>query len=579
MIAQQNEIHSDSGTFPIGEHRPIRVVCIGAGYSGLMMAIIAEQKMKNHNVSFQVYEMNQDLGGTWLVNRYPGCQCDIPAHNYAFSFAPNPAWPNYYATSEQIHAYMKDVAAKFGCEKHFAYGHKVTSAIWSDQLCKWNLMVEANGQEFQDSCDVLINAGGVLNNWRWPSISGIERFRGKLLHSADWDTTYDWSGKNVAVIGIGSSGIQILPKVAKTAKHVDFFVRSPTWISPAPGINEPTPEDPDVDDEYNYAPHELERFKTDPEYLRRHRVFLADKRIQNFKRSVADSNVRDETDQLFRRTMLARLGDSPKGKEIASWLLPKFPVGCRRLTPGPGFLEALIQDNVDSWWDSIDEITETGIKLKDGTHRDLDAIFCATGFDTTFRPRIPLIGRNAVNLAERWAAEEPEAYFSIAVPDMPNYFMFIGPNSPISNGSLVQAIQMTGIYIYKCITKLQTQGIKSMTVSTQATKEYNIYSQNWLSKTVWVAPCRSWYKRGTTDGRVVAVYAGSCFHFAEALRYPRWEDYDFEYVTDAKLGLNRFAWLGNGFSRREMLGTSIGDTQTLDFEEYWKLMILPEIYN
>ncbi|OQU97611.1 hypothetical protein CLAIMM_03513 isoform 2 [Cladophialophora immunda] len=438
MIAQENDILSDSSTSPIGEHQPKRVVCIGAGYSGLMMAIIAEQKMKHHNVAFQVYEMNPDLGGTWLVNRYPGCQCDIPAHNYAFSFAPNPAWPNYYATSEQIHAYMKDVAAKFGCESHFAYGHKVTSAVWSDRACKWNLTVKANGQEFQDSCDVLINAGGVLkfekpldpekqpltsfSNWRWPAIPGIERFRGKLLHSADWDTTYDWSGKNVAVIGIGSSGIQIVPKVAKTAKHVDFFVRSPTWISPAPGINEPTPEDPDVDEEYNYAPHELERFETDPEYLRRHRVFLADKRIQNFKRSMAGSKVQEETDQVFRSTMLARLGESPKGKEIASWLLPKFPVGCRRLTPGPGFLEALTQDNVDSWWDFIDEITETGIKLKDGTHRDLDAIFCATGFDTTFQPRFPLIGRNAVNLADRWASEEPEAYFSITVPDMPNYF-------------------------------------------------------------------------------------------------------------------------------------------------------------
>ncbi|KAK5192630.1 hypothetical protein LTR92_007805 [Exophiala xenobiotica] len=562
----------------IGEHRPIRVVCIGAGYSGLMMSIIVEQQMKTHNVSFQLYEMNEDLGGTWLVNRYPGCQCDIPAHNYAFSFAPNPAWPNYYATSEQIFQYMKDTSAKYGCDKYIAYRHKVTSATWSEPSGKWILTVDADGKELTDSCDVLINAGGVLNNWQWPKIPGLHSFRGKLLHSAAWDPSYDWAGKNVAVIGIGSSGVQILPKVAPAAKHVDFFLRSSTWISPAPGINEPTPEDPDVDENYNYAPHELARFGAEPEYLQRHRRFLADKRITNFKRSMAGSQAQNETDQLFRTTMLDRLGSSEKGKSIAKWLLPDFPVGCRRLTPGPGFLEALTLDNVDSHWDNIDSITETGIRLKDGTHRELDAIFCATGFDTTFKPRFPLKGKNGVDLAEKWSTDDPEAYFSITVPDMPNYFMFIGPNSPISNGSLVQAIQMTGIYIYKCINKLQTQSLKSITVKAAATKEYNEYSQDWLSKTVWVAPCRSWYKRGTPDGRVVGVYAGSCFHFAEALRDPRWEDYDVEYIPDGHLGLNRFSWLGNGFTKREITGKSIGDTQTLTFDEYWNLMVLPEIH-
>jgi hypothetical protein len=137
---------------------------------------------------------------------------------------------------------------------------------------------------------------------------------------------------------------------------------------------------------------------------------------------------------------------------------------------------------------------------------------------------------------------------------------------------------MTGVYIYKCINKLQTQSLKSMTVTSAATKDYNEFSQDWLSKTVWVAPCRSWYKGGTTNGRVVGVYAGSCFHFAESLREPRWEDYDLEYISDSHRGTNRFSWLGNGFTRREMSGKSIGDTQTFTFNEYWDLMVLPEIH-
>lgn len=120
-----------------------------------------------------------------------------------------------------------------------------------------------------------------------------------------------------------------------------------------------------------------------------------------------------------------------------------------------------------------------------------------------------------------------------------------------------------------------------MMVSTEATNEYNEHSQSWLRDTVWAAPCRSWYKRGTTDGRIVGLYCGSCFHFTEALRDPRWEDYQFDYATRniSNGRSNRFAYLGNGLTAREARGGDVGDTQTLDFESYWKLMILPEIFD
>lgn len=414
----------------------------------------------------------------------------------------------------------------------------------------------------------------IYSTWKWPNIPGINNFKGKLLHSAEWDRSYDWTHKTIAVIGIGSSGVQILPKVAPGAKHVDFFVRSSTWIAPGPGALKPTKEEPEMDAEYNYAESELTRFAKDPEYLRRHRQALANKRIDSFKQSMSGPEAQHQTDTYFKAEMLQRLGGSPKASRLAEWLLPDFPVGCRRVTPGPGFLEALVRDNVDSWWNNIDHITETGIRCRDGSHKEVDAIFCATGFDTTFKPRFPLIGRGGVDLADKWSKDDPEAYFGITVPGFPNYFTFIGPNSPVSNGSLVQAIQMTGIYIYQCINKLQTQGIKSMEVKASVTKQYNEYLQAMLQKTVWVAPCRSWYKRGTVDGKVVALYGGSCYHFAEALRDPRWEDYELEALDSQK----PWSWLGNGFTVRELDGRSIGDTQTLDFQEYWNLEVLPEIH-
>ena len=372
------------------------------------------------------------------------------------------------------------------------------------------------------------------------------------------------------------------------------FVRSETWISPKPGITEPVNGDPLVDGDLNYTTVELERFKEQPEYLLQHRRDLANRRIEQFKASMAGEETRRVTTAAFRKSMIERLGDSEKGKNIASWLMPKFPVGCRRLTPGPGFLEALIRDNVDSVWDDLGSIDETGILTKSGQHLDFDAICCATGFDTTFRPPFPVVGRNRINLAQKWEEKEPECYFGTTIPDFPNYFCwfipsplcitfgayieagFIGPNSPISNGSLVQAIQATGIYIYNCIEKLQTQGIKSMEVRERATHDYNEHAQEFLKATVWAGPCSSWYKRGTKDGRIVAVYAGSAYQFVESMRYPRWEDYTFEYT--AGKGANRFTYLGNGFTRREARNGSIGDTQTLTFDDFWNLMELPDIY-
>lgn len=210
--------------------------------------------------------------------------------------------------------------------------------------------------------------------------------------------------------------------ITSVVSHLTSFIRSHVWVSPAPGINEPTPNDPDMDDEYNYTPHVLDKFRSDPNFCQEHRQALIDRRIQNFKRSMRESDVQKNARQLFIQKMKERLGESEKGKKLAEMLIPPFPVGCRRQTPGPGYLEALIQDNVDTRWDDIDVFTENGIKTKSGEELEFDIIVCATGFDTTFRPRFPVIGRDGVDLAERWTDGFPLAYFGITVPEYPNYF-------------------------------------------------------------------------------------------------------------------------------------------------------------
>lgn len=117
---------------PLGTRRPIRIVCMGAGYSGLMMGIIVSERMQRDNVDFVIYDRNDDLGGTWLENKYPGCQCDIPAHNYAYSFEPNPDWPNYYAKAPQIYEYMKNTSKKYDVDRYMKFRHEIINALWDE---------------------------------------------------------------------------------------------------------------------------------------------------------------------------------------------------------------------------------------------------------------------------------------------------------------------------------------------------------------------------------------------------------------------------------------------------------------
>jgi cation diffusion facilitator CzcD-associated flavoprotein CzcO len=205
---------------PIHEERHLKVICIGAGASGLQLAYKLQRSFENFDLI--VYEKNVDLGGTWLENKYPGCvsspalyhpvtnpnircACDIAAHIYTWSFEPNPTWSSMYAGSDEISQYFQNFTQKYGLAKYCKFNHQVSRAAWNTKMGRWDVEVTnlAEGTTILDSCDFLINAGGVLNSWRWPDIPGLKDFKGVLLHTARWDPTVDLSGKHVGLIGNG----------------------------------------------------------------------------------------------------------------------------------------------------------------------------------------------------------------------------------------------------------------------------------------------------------------------------------------------------------------------------------------
>ncbi|KAM5344687.1 hypothetical protein ACJ41O_010549 [Fusarium nematophilum] len=522
---------------PLHTPRKLRVVCVGAGYAGLMVAYKWKYQTPMEDfVDLVIYEKNSDVGGTWLENRYPGVACDVPAHIYTFSFEPNPDWTSFYASGPEIWDYIKRTTNKYNLDERVQFNTKVVSSIWDDGAGKWKIQVERNGTIVKDEADVLINGSGILNKWRWPDIKGLDSFRGDKMHSARWDASADWTGKRVAIIGNGSSAIQILPKLQPKAAKIVNYIRNPTWIS-ANYVAEVTPEGKN----FQYTEQERKEFRENPAKLLEVRKEIEHHFNKFFQAFRLGTPLQQELEGTFRETMQSRLNHDP---ELCAKLIPDWKVGCRRLTPGEGYLEALRAPNVAAEFGAIERITETGIQTKNGTE-EFDMIVCATGFDVSFLPFWELVGKNGVRLADQWR-DDPSAYFGVCAPNMPNYFIFNGPNCPVGHGSLLAVMEWTAEYILRWCKKIATEDIRSITVDEAATAEYNTYSQEFLKRTVWASGCRSWYKNNKEDGKVTAMYGGSILHYKEIMESFRTEDFHFDYLAG-----NRFRFMGNGLTRRE----------------------------
>jgi hypothetical protein len=246
----------------------------------------------------------------------------------------------------------------------------------------------------------------------------------------------------------------------------------------------------------------------------------------------------------FTQLMRSRLAKKP---ELADFLIPKFAPGCRRLTPGQGFLEALTEDNVEFISTPIRAVTEKGVVLEDGRLIELDVLVCATGFNSAGAPPFPVVGIDGKTLGDRWEPY-PEAYMSVAVDGFPNYFTMLGPNSGVASGSLTKILESVGDYIIKCIRKLQKEDIKSMRISSHATSSWVKFLEVYFQKTVFLDDCHTWYRK---NDRIIGLWPGSTVHAVEALRSPRWEDFEYEYgenASDDRL----LRWLGNGWSELQL---------------------------
>ncbi|KAK8030091.1 hypothetical protein PG993_011382 [Apiospora rasikravindrae] len=555
---------------PIENQRPMKVRVIGAGYSGIYLGIRIPQRLRNFDL--KIYDKNEGVGGTWFVNRYPGCACDIPSHSYQYSFDPNPDWSNLYAPQREICAYLQRMATKYGVMRFVKLSHEVESCRWDEGAKKWHLKVRelATGNVIDDDADVVIAAKGNLSDPAWPKIPGLKDFEGEVMHSARWKEDYDFTNKRIGVIGNGSSAIQIVPNLQKIeGTHLSCFVRSKTWITNPFGDAAMVKLGLDPK-ELGFSKEQREEFANNPEKFYAFRKVIEDDGNTIHEVSFRDSAMQHEALELFRTAMRERLAAKP---EIADFLIPSFAIGCRRTTPGPGYLEALVEPNVDFITDGIASINAKGVKVKprpgstaetEERQVDVDCLVCATGFHAASAPPFPIEGRGGQTLSERFAPH-PEAYLSVAVDGFPNFFFMLGPNSAIGSGSLTRILEAEGDYIVKCLRKLQREDYACMSVRPDRVADWSTYCDAYFRDTVYTDPCNSWYRSGD---RITGLWPGSTLHALEAMRAPRWEDFEFEHIEGAEV--NSMKWLGNGWSVTQLKKEEPG-SEELQGDPSWYL--------
>lgn len=293
-------------------------------------------------------------------------------------------------------------------------------------------------------------------------------------------------------------------------------------------------------EEHIYSDEERREFAQQPGVLTKYRQGIERSLNGQFGIFLRDSKINKDTHEYI----LGQMKEKLHSEYLEEGLIPKWSLGCRRFTPGIGYLESLGKDNVTVVYGGINQITKKGCLCDNGNEYPVDVLICATGFDTTFKPRFPLIGPDRRNLQDEWK-EEAQSYLGMAAAGFPNYLIFLGPNSPVGNGPLLSAIEAQADYMLQLIDRYQTRNIRTFAPTQEAVNDFIVHKDNFMMKTVWADPCRSWYKNGL-DGPITGVWPGSTLHYIEALLELRIEDWNVTYSG------NRFAWLGNGYSQTEL---------------------------
>ncbi|HVV36108.1 MAG TPA: NAD(P)/FAD-dependent oxidoreductase [Acidimicrobiales bacterium] len=466
------------------------VIIIGAGVSGLY----ALHRLRERGISAHVYEANDDVGGTWFKNRYPGARFDSESYTYAYSFSPELLeewdWSEHFAAQPETLRYLQHVADRFDLRRDITFGRRVTSAIYDDRRAEWTVTLDDG---LTDTARFVIGAIGVLtaapNPPPWP---GVADFAGTAFHTTDWPEGLDLTGKRVAVIGTGATAVQLIPEVAKVASHLTVYQRTPNWCAPLGNAPITAEEQADLKARYGEL---FERCRTtfgafvhDADRRKALEV-SATERAELFERLWAErgfaiwmGNFRDtlvnaEANKLISDFVADKIRARVHDPALAEKLIPTdHGFGTRRVPMETNYYEAYNRPNVDLVdlrATPIERITRDGIVTSDG-ERAFDVIVYAVGFDAITGPydRMDIRGRDRRTLRDAWA-DGPRTLFGLMTAGFPNFFMVIGPQQAGGFCNMTRCIETNSDWIVDLIDHVRAQHKQSVEPTVEAQEEWN----------------------------------------------------------------------------------------------------------
>lgn len=476
---------------PTTEAERLDAVIIGAGFAGLAMG----RQLRQAGIdTFAILDRAGGVGGVWRANTYPGAACDVPSQLYSYSFFLNPDWSRKYSPQAEILAYLERAADAFGLRKHLRFQTAVTGLRFDPDAGEWTLTLEGRAAI---KARVVISAVGQLAEPAWPDIKDSHLFEGPMIHSAQWTSDTDLTGKRVAVIGNAASAIQLLPQMAATASQLTIFQRTPNWVVDKP--------------DRTFSAAEKWMFRKLPwwNWLYRRMSFLIHE--SRYSAFVKNSLASDFT----RWRLKARLKRQVSDPVLREMLTPDYPPGCKRILLSNDYFDVVQRDHVRVVARRAARLERDAILTPDGERIGADAIVFATGFTATeFLAGIDVAGAEGRTLREVWGAS-PQAYRGVAVSGFPNLFMLYGPNTNLGHNSIIFMLERQTEYVRTQIERIFSENLRSLDVDEGAQARFNAALQNKLKRTVWAADCPSWYK--TEDGLITNNWHGHALEFASTL--------------------------------------------------------------
>ncbi|MAI13397.1 MAG: cyclohexanone monooxygenase [Rhodospirillaceae bacterium] len=494
----------------------VDVVVVGAGFSGLYLLY----RLRKAGFSTRVFERGGDVGGTWYWNRYPGARCDVESLQYSYSFDEQLQqdwhWPEKFSAQPDILAYANHVADRFNLKKDIEFNIEVKASWFDENLKTWKITTNT-GEEI--NAQYFIMATGCISTTQIPNIKGLSDYVGDTFHTGDWPhEEVDFSGQSIAVIGTGSSGIQSIPVLAKQAKKLTVFQRTPNYSIPSQ--NEPMTKKyerswKDVYSErrkeMRYSAHGSLKDLNDVPALsvdKDQRQELYTKRWAiggtGFLGSFNDLLTNADANYTAAEYVRQQIKRVVKDKETAEILCPRsYPIGTKRICIDTGYFETYNRENVklvDISKKPIQRLVTDGIIVDDQLYL-FDSIIFATGFDAMTGSifNVDIKGRDGLALKEKWIAG-PKTYLGLMSASFPNLFMITGPGSPSVKSNMIMSIEQHVDLVIETLLSMRRKGLSVVEPDLEAENKWVDHVQEVANKTLF-PQANSWYMGANIPGK------------------------------------------------------------------------------